>query len=110
MSSERVKGASGAAVEAGEWLDFRGSKAHGDPWRSSAVLGGLCETGAPRRHRGRRVGEGRGGEGVEGEGEEEVWEEGREGGTRPQSAAQEGQTLFPQCQRHRCVNDNACVC
>lgn len=32
-------------------VDFRGSKAHRGPWGSSAVCGGLCETGAPRRHR-----------------------------------------------------------
>lgn len=30
-----------------EWLDFRGSKAPKEPWRSSVVCGGLCETEGP---------------------------------------------------------------
>lgn len=49
MRSERVRGASGRREWAGEQLDFRGSKAHREPRRSSAVCGGLCETGAPPR-------------------------------------------------------------
>lgn len=35
---------------AGEWLDFRGSKAHKELWRSSVVWGGLWETEAPWGH------------------------------------------------------------
>lgn len=50
--------------------------------RWSVVGRGLCETGAPRRH----------GAGFEGRG----------GVHSP--------PVFPQCQHHRCVNDNACVC